>query len=116
MAKDLSDYSTVDFLPAELHVSCGQVLMDRRQQLAIVAKRDAAQVQLVRIHAGMLRLTTHTAQQLVDEWSVAELPCEEALLSLQSLGKQLGATQAAEQALERLAKCGREPQQKQLFA
>ena len=115
MAKDLTDYSTVDFLPAELHVACGQALMNRQQQLAIVIKKDEAQVQLLRVKSGMLRLTLHTAQQLINEWSVAELPGEEALLSLKSMGRQLGATQAARQALERLAKHGREPQQKQLF-
>ena len=116
MAKDLTDYSTVDFIPPELHVVCGQVLIDRQQQFAIVARKDDVLVHLVRELSGTLRLTKHTAQELVEQWSDAELPAEEALPKLLALSKQPGTTQAARQALDKLNQQLHEPQQNQLFA
>ncbi len=115
MAKDITDYSTVDFIPPELHVACGQVLMDRQQQLAIVARKDDVHVHLVREKSGLMRLTKHTAQELVEHWSDAEFPVDEVLPKLLALSKQLGATQAARQALDKLVQQLHAPQQNQLF-
>jgi hypothetical protein len=115
MAKDITDYSTLDFIPPTLHVTCGQVLMDRQRHIAIVAKRGRTSAHLVRVKSGMLKLTRHSARELVEEWSDAEYPFEDAVSRLLELGRQKGITEAARQALESLAKTGREPLQSQLF-
>lgn len=115
MSKDMTDHRTVDFIASALHVTCGQVLMDRQRHIAIVAKRGRSSVHLVRVKSGMLKLTKHTAKELVDEWLDADYPFEQAVTKLIELGKQHGITDAARLALEALAKSGREPVQESLF-
>jgi hypothetical protein len=115
MAKDPTDCSTLDFIAPALHVTCGQVLMDRQRHIAIVAKKGRSAAHLVRVKSGVLKLTRHTAQELVEEWSDADYPFERALGKLLELGKQHGITDAAREALENLSRTGREPKQHCLF-
>jgi hypothetical protein len=115
MAKDPTDRSTLDFIAPGLHVTCGQVLMDRQRHIAIVAKKGRTSAHLVRVKSGMLKLTRHTAQELVEEWVDADYPFERAVARLLDLGKQHGITDAARLALEKLVKTGREPVQHRLF-
>lgn len=115
MAKDPADYSTVDFIAPALHVTRGQVLMDRQRHIAIVAKRGRTCAHLVRVQSGVLKLSKLTARQLVEEWSDADYPFERAVAKLQELGRQHGITDAARLALEQLSKSGREPTQHRLF-
>jgi hypothetical protein len=115
MAKDPTDRSTVDFIAPAMHVTCGQVLMDRQRHIAIVAKRGRTNAHLVRVKSGVLKLTKLTARELVEEWSDADYPFERAVTRLLDLGKQQGITDAARLALEKLAKTGREPTQYRLF-
>jgi hypothetical protein len=115
MAKDPTDCSTVDFIAPALHVTCGQVLMDRQRHIAIVAKRGRTCAHLVRVKSGVLKLTKLTAKELVEEWSDADYPFERAVTKLLDLGKQHGITDAARLALEELVRKGREPTQRRLF-
>ena len=115
MAKDPTDCSTVDFIAPVLHVTCGQVLMDRQRHIAIVAKRSRTCAHLVRVKSGVLKLTKLTARELVEEWSDADYPFDRAVARLLDLGKQHGITDAARLALEELARTGREPIQHSLF-
>jgi hypothetical protein len=115
MAKDPTDYSTVDFIAPALHVTCGQVLMDRQRHIAIVAKKGRSCAHLVRVTSGALRMTRHSAKEIVEEWSEADYPFDRALAKLLELGRQHGITDAARVALERLARSGREPTQHRLF-
>ena len=68
MAKDPTDRSTVDFIPPALHVTRGQVLMDRQRHIAIVAKKGRTCAYLVRVKSGVLTLTRLSARELVEEW------------------------------------------------
>src|SRR5487761_2011079 len=115
MAKDPTDCSTVDFIAPALHVTCGQVLMDRQRHIAIVAKKGRTCAHLVRVKSGVLKLTKLTAKELVEEWSDADYPFERAVAKLLELGKQHGITDAARLALEELGRTGREPTQQRLF-
>lgn len=115
MAKDPADYSTVDFIPPELNVTRGQVLMDRQRHIAIVAKRGKASAHLVHVKSGVLKLTRHTAGEIIAEWSDADYPFDRAVARLLELGKQHGITDAARDALEELVRAGREPRQNKLF-
>lgn len=115
MAKDPTDYSTVDFIAPALHVTCGQVLMDRQRSIAIVAKKGRSSAHLVRVKSGVLKLTRLSAQELVEEWSDADYPFDQAMVKLLDLGKQHGITDAARLALEGLSRSGREPIQHRLF-
>lgn len=115
MAKDPTDSSTVDFIAPSLHVTCGQVLMDRQRHIAIVAKKGKTSAHLVRVKSGTLKLTKLTAKELVEEWSDADYPFERAVAKLLELGKQHGITDTARLALEKLSKTGREPTQHRLF-
>jgi hypothetical protein len=115
VAKDPTDSSTLDFIAPALHVTCGQVLMDRQRHIAIVAKRGNTSAHLVRVKSGTLKLTKLTAKELVEEWSDADYPFERALAKLLELGKQHGITDSARLALEKLLKTGREPTQHDLF-
>ena len=115
MAKDPTDYSTVDFIAPVLHVTCGQVLMDRGRHIAIVAKKGRDSAHLVRLESGALRLTRLTARELVEEWSDADYPFDRALARLLELGRQHGVTDGARRAIESLARAGREPVQQKLF-
>ena len=115
MAKDPSDYSTVDFIAPGLHVTRGQVLMDRQRHIAIVAKKGRSHAHLVRVKSGELKLTKLTARELVEEWSDADYPFEHAVAKLLELGRQHGITDAARVALEELVRSGREPTQQRLF-
>jgi len=115
MAKDPTDYSTVDFIAPALHVTCGQVLMDRQRHIAIVAKRGRSSAHLVRVKSGVLRLTRHSAKEIVEEWSDADYPFDRAVAKLLELGRQHGITDAAHKALEELSRSGREPTQHRLF-
>lgn len=115
MAKDPTDYSTVDFIAPTLHVTCGQVLMDRQRHMAVVVKRGKSSAHLVRVSSSQLRLTRLSARELVEEWTDADYPFEEALARLMELGRQHGITEGARSALEALSRSGREPVQRQLF-
>ncbi len=115
MAKDPTDCSTIDFIAPALHVTCGQVLMDRQRHIAIVAKKGRTCAHLVCVKSGTLKLTKLSAKELVEEWSDVDYPFEDAVTKLQELGKQHGITDAARLALEELARSGREPTQYQLF-
>jgi hypothetical protein len=115
MAKDPTDYSTVDFIAPVLNVTCGQVLMNRQRHIAIVAKKGRTCAHLVQVKAGVLKLSKYTARELVDEWSDADYPFDRAVSSLLELGKQHGITDAAKIALEELTRTGREPKQHKLF-
>ncbi len=115
MTKDSTDYSTVDFIPAVLHVTRGQVLMDRQRHIAIVAKKGKTSAHLVHVRSGVLKMTRHTAWEIVEEWSEADYPFDRAVAKLLELGKQHGITDAARDALEKLVRAGREPKQQELF-
>jgi hypothetical protein len=115
MAKDLTDCSTLDFIAPALHVTCGQVLMDRQRHIAIVAKKGRTCAHLVQVKSGMLKLTKLTARELVEEWMEADYPFERAVNKLLELGKEHGITDVARLALEELVRSGREPTQYQLF-
>jgi hypothetical protein len=115
MAKDPTDYSTIDFVPAELKVTRGQVLMDRQRHIAIVAKRGKSNVHLVQVKSGVLKLAKYTASELIEQWLDADYPFDRAVAKLLELGKQHGITDGARDALEKLMKTGREPQQHKLF-
>ncbi|MEQ1533547.1 MAG: hypothetical protein HOO97_03165 [Sideroxydans sp.] len=115
MSKDLTDYHTVDFIAPTLHVTCGQVLMDRQRHMAMVVKRGRTSAHLLRVKSGQLKLTKHSAKELVEEWVDADYAFEPALAKLMELGKQHGITEAARLALEALRKAGREPVQNNLF-
>lgn len=115
MAKDPTDYSTVDFIAPVLDVTSGQVLMDRHRHIAIVAKKGKTCAHLVQVKSGVLKLSKYTARELVDEWSDADYPSDLALANLLELGKLHGITDAARNALEELVRAGREPKQHKLF-
>ncbi len=115
MAKDPTDCSTVDFIAPGLHVTRGQVLMNRQRHIAIVAKKGRTCAHLVHVKSGVLKLTKHAARELVEEWTDAEYPFERAVAKLLELGKEHGITDAARLALEELVRRGREPTQYQLF-
>ncbi len=115
MAKDSTDYSTVDFIPAVLNVTRGQVLMDRQRHIAIVAKKGKTGAHLVHVRSGMLKMTRHTAGEIVEAWTEADYPFDRAVARLLELGRQHGITDAARDALEELVRAGREPRQHQLF-
>ncbi len=115
MAKDPTDYSTVDFIAPGLHVTRGQVLMNRNRHIAIVVKRARSNAHLVQVKAGTLKLTRLAAKELIEEWLDADYPFERALAKLLELGKQHGITDTARAALDQLSKSGREPTQERLF-
>jgi len=115
MAKDPSDRSTVDFIAPAMHVTCGQVLMDRQRHIAIVAKKGRTCAHLVRVKSGVLKLSKLSARELVEEWKDADYPFERAVIKLLDLGTQHGITDSARIALEKLVRTGREPTQYRLF-
>jgi hypothetical protein len=115
MAKDPTDYSTVDFIPPDLNVTRGQVLMDRQRHIAIVAKRGKTFAYLVHVKSGVLKMTRHTAAEIIADWSDADYPFDRAAAKLLELGRQHGITDAARNALEKLIQEGREPKQHKLF-
>ena len=115
MAKDPTDYSTLDFIPAELNVTRGQVLVDRQRHIAIVAKKGRTCAHLVQVKSGKLKLTRYTPKELVEQWTDADYPFERALAKLLEHGKQHGITDTARNALEELVLAGREPKQHKLF-
>ena len=115
MAKDPTDYSTLDFIPPELNVRRGQALRDRQCNIAIVAKKGKTSAHLVQVKSGVLKLVRYTASELVERWSDADYPFDRAVAKLLDLGKQHGITDAARNALEELVKAGREPKQHKLF-
>jgi len=115
MAKDSTDFSTVDFIPAVLNVTRGQVLMDRQRHVAIVAKKGKNSAHLVHVRSGVLKMTRHTAREIVETWSEADYPFDRALAKLLELGRQHGITDAARNALEDLVRAGQEPHQHKLF-
>jgi len=115
MAKDPTDYSTVDFVPPELNVVRGQVLMDRQRHVAIVAKKGRGCAHLVQVKSGVLKLVKYSASELVEHWSDADYPFDRAVAKLLELGKEHGITDTARNALEELVRAGREPRQHKLF-
>ena len=115
MAKDPTDYSTVDFIPPVLNVTRGQVLMDRQRHIAIVAKKGRTCAHLVQVKSGILKLAKYSAGELVEQWSDADYPFDRAVAKLLDLGKRHGITDSARDALEELSRAGREPKQHKLF-
>ncbi len=115
MAKDPTDYSTLDFIPPVLNVTRGQVLVDRQRRIAIVAKKGRTCAHLVQVKSGVLKLARYTAGELIEQWSDADYPFDRAVAKLLELGKQHGITDAARDALEELVKAGRDPKQHKLF-
>ena len=115
MAKDPTDFSTRDFIPHELHVTRGQVLMDRNRHIAIVAKKGRDYAHLVQVKSGKLGLARYTAEQLHGRWLEVDYPFERAVAKLVEHGSQHGITDAARKALEDLVDQGREPKQHKLF-
>jgi len=115
MAKDPTDYSTIDFVPPELNVTRGQVLMDRQRHIAIVAKKGRTCAHLVQVKSGALKLVRYRPKELVEQWSDADYPFERAVAKLIEMGKQHGITDTAREALDELVRAGREPKQHKLF-
>lgn len=116
MAKDPTDYSTFDFVAPTLHVTRGQVLLDRQRHVAIVARRGKDHAHLLRVKSGKLRLVRVPARELVENWADCDYPLPQALRRLLEHGRQYGMTETAERTLEALLKSGREPVQAPLFA
>ncbi len=116
MAKDPTDYCTLDFIPHELNVTRGQVLMDRQRHIAIVAKRGRTCAHLVQVKSGTLKLARYTPRELVEQWMDADYPFERAVAKLLEHGKNHGITDTARKALEDLARSGRDPKQQDLFS
>jgi len=116
MAKDLTDYVTVDCLPPEVKVTCGQVLMDRQRHIAVIAKKGRTCAYLVQVKSGVLKLRKYTLNELVEQWSDVEYPFDQAVAKLLDLGHRHGITDAARSALDELMKIGREPRQSRLFS
>jgi hypothetical protein len=115
MAKDPTDYSTVDFISPVMNVACGQVLVSRKRLIAIVAKKGRVYAHLVQMKSGAVKLVKYTAGELVEGWSDADYPFDQALAKLLQLGKRNGITAAAENALEELIDARRRPKQRKLF-
>lgn len=115
MAKDPTDYSTLDFIPPDVNFTCGQVLMDRQRHIAIVAKKGRTCAHLVQVKSGTLKLARYTPKELVEQWSETDYPFERAVEKLLELGKQHGITDTARKALVELVRAGREPKQHKLF-
>jgi hypothetical protein len=115
MAKDPTDYSTVDFISPVMNVRCGQVLVNRRRHIAIVAKKGRTFVHLAQVNSGVLKLTRYTASELVEEWFDADYPFDRALARLVEQGRRHGITDAARNALDKLIDAGRRPKQHKLF-
>lgn len=90
--------------------------MDRQRHIAIVAKCGRSNAYLVCVKSGALKMTKHSAKDIVADWFEADYPFELAVAKLLDLGKQHGITDAARKALETLRKSGREPKQHQLFS
>lgn len=115
MAKDLTDYRTVDFIPPVLNVVCGQVLRDRQGHMAIVVKKGRTCAYLVQVKSGMLKSTKFSAKEVVENWMDAEYPFDEAMAKLTEMGRKNGITDAARAAMEDLLKVDQEPAQVKLF-
>jgi len=116
MAKDPVDFHTLDFLaPATVNITCGQVLMDRRRHIAIVAKKSRAFAYLVQVKSGMLKLTRHATGDIAADWLETDYQYERALKKLIEIGSRKGITGTARAALDRLLKNGKEPVQRMLF-
>jgi len=116
MAKDPVDFHTMDFLSSSTaNIACGQVLMDRRRHIAIVAKKSRAFAYLVQVKSGMLKLTKHATGDIAADWLETDYQYERALQKLIEMGNQKGITDAARAALDKLLKNGKEPVQRILF-
>jgi|SRR3989338_8837107 len=116
MAKDPVDFRTIDFLSSEtVNITCGQVLMDRQRHIAIVAKKGRTCAYLVRVKSGMLKLTKHATREIAADWLETDYQYERALNKLIEMGSRKGITDAAQKALDKLLKNGKEPVQKILF-
>lgn len=114
--RDATDKQTIDFVGAELAVSCGQVLMDRCKHFAIVARKSPKYAHLVHAQTGTLKLSKISAEQLVADWIDADCPLESAVTKLLNMGKRCGITASARTALESLQASKRPPVQYALFA
>jgi hypothetical protein len=115
MAKDPTDYNTVDFISPVMNVACGQVLVSRKRLIAIVAKKGRVYAHLVHLKSGTVKLVKYTAGELVEEWSDTDCNFDRALANLLQLGKRYGISGAAEHALEDLIDTRRKPKQHKLF-
>lgn len=115
MAKDPTDYNTVDFISPVMNVACGQVLVSRKRLIAIVAKKGRVYAHLVHMKSGAVKLVKYAAGELVEEWSDTDYSFDRALAKLQQLGKRNGITGAAENALDDLIDARRRPKQRKLF-
>ena len=115
MAKDMTDLATVDFISPTIDVVCGQVLMDRQRQIAIVVKKESKFVQLIRVQSGTLRVVKCSAKEIVSDWIDAQYPFNDAMAKLLDIGKRQGITDDARVALEKLLRSGKDPIQAKLF-
>lgn len=115
MAKDITDYSTIDFIAPAMSVVCGQVLQDRHRHVAIVVKKGKNYAHLVRVRSGTLRLEKCAAKEIVADWQDTRYPFSEALTRLMDIGRRQGMTEGAKVALEGLLRNGKEPLQAGLF-
>ncbi|MBS4096929.1 MAG: hypothetical protein KGZ83_08865 [Sulfuricella sp.] len=113
--RDHLDTHTIDFIVPDVPLLKGQVLMDRQSRLAIIARRSASHVHLVRIQPSLLKLTRISTRQLVADWMDSDCPFDEAVRKLQEMSKRHGITDGARAALEDLLASGREPLQYSLF-
>lgn len=113
--RDHLDKHTIDFVVPELSLLTGRVVMDKRNRIAIVARRSAKFAHLLCAQPGVLKLTRVSSKQLLAEWMDSDCRFEEAVDKLLSLGKRHGFTDSARAALDALLADGRTPQQASLF-
>ena len=116
MAKDPTDFHTLDFLPSAVaNVACGQVLVDRHRHIAIVAKRGRSCAHLVQVKSGVLKMAKFSIGEIAGNWREADYPFDMAIGRIIEMGRRNGITDAARSALEALLRNGREPVQRTLF-
>lgn len=113
--RDHLDKHTIDFVVPELSLLKGRVLMDKRNRVAIVARRSAKFAHLLCVQPGILKLTRVSSKQLLAEWMDSDCRFDEAVDRLLNLGKRHGFTDSARAALDELLADGRAPQQFPLF-
>ena len=116
MAKDPTDFHTLDFLPSTAaNVACGQVLVYHQRHIAIVAKKGLDCAHLIQVKSGTLRMARYPIKEIAGNWLEADYPFDMALDRIIRMGRRNGMTGAARRALEALLKNGREPVQRVLF-
>lgn len=113
--KDPLDNQTIDFATSEMHIPCGQVLIDRQHHIAIVAKKTPKYAQLVHVQSSFLSVSKISSNQLVTEWRDANYPFENAIVRLLEYGNRHGITESAQKAIESLMAERKRPVQYSLF-